>query len=132
MEGTFDSVQSMHKVTHRRKQVAARLKAGAAYQNNDLVFTTSEGTPHNPGNLTLRHFQKILESAKLPLKYRLYDLRHSCATLLLSVGENPKIVSERLDHASVTLTLDTYSDVLPSMQQAAKLESLLFKSNGTS
>jgi integrase len=115
-------------ITHRRKQAAARLKAGAAYQNNDLVFATSEGTPHNSRNLTLRHFQKILESAKLPLKYRLYDLRHSCATLLLSVGENPKIVSERLGHASVVLTLDTYSHVLPTMQEAAsqKLEKVLF------
>ncbi len=60
---------------------------------------------------------------------RLYDLRHSCATLLLAQGEHPKVVSERLGHASVTLTLDTYSHVLPTMQQQAaeRLESVLFR-----
>ena len=59
---------------------------------------------------------------------RLYDLRHSCATLLLAAGENPKVVSERLGHASIVLALDIYSHVLPSMQQAAtdKLERILF------
>jgi integrase len=121
-------------ITHRRKQAEARLKAGAAYQNNDLVFATGEGTPHNSRNLAQRHLQQILKRAKLPLTFRLYDLRHSCATLLLAVGENPKVVSERLGHASIVLTLDTYSHVLPSMQQAAtaKLESLLFKPTGTS
>ena len=64
---------------------------------------------------------------------KIYDLRHSCATLLLSEGENPKVVSERLGHASITLTLDTYSHVLPSMQKAAsdKLENLLFRKSGT-
>ncbi|MDQ3252307.1 MAG: hypothetical protein M3R15_00115 [Acidobacteriota bacterium] len=59
-------------------------------------------------------------------------MRHSCATLLLA-NEHPKVVSERLGHASVMLTLDTYSHVLPSMQQAAseKLERLLFEKTGT-
>ncbi|HEV2802430.1 MAG TPA: tyrosine-type recombinase/integrase [Pyrinomonadaceae bacterium] len=113
---------------HRRKQIEKRLKAGAAYQNNDLVFATVEGTPHNSRNLAQRQFQSILKSAKLPLNFRLYDLRHSCATLLLVAGENPKVVSERLGHASVVLTLDTYSHVLPSMQREAteKLEKMLF------
>lgn len=61
---------------------------------------------------------------------RVYDLRHSCATLLLPAGENAKVVSERLSHASIVLTLDTHSHVLPSMQQAAsgKLEKLLYGS----
>ncbi len=120
-------------VEHRRRQMEARLKAGAHYQNSDLVFATGEGTPINLRNLTQRHFQPALLRAGLPLKFRLYDLRHSCATLLMIVGENPKVVSERLGHASIVLTLDTYSHVLPSMQQAAteKLEGILFKSNGT-
>ena len=61
---------------------------------------------------------------------RLYDLRHSAATLRLANGENPKIVSEMLGHASIVLTLDTYSHVLPEMQaaSAARLETLLFPS----
>ena len=79
-------------------------------------------------NLVRRHFKPILEAAGLPATFRLYDLRHSCATLLLAAGENPKIVAERLGHASVTMTLDTYSHVLPDMQRAAteKLEAMLF------
>lgn len=58
----------------------------------------------------------------------LYSLRHSCATLLLSAGENPKIVVERLGHTSVKMTLDTYSHVLPDMQQTAtdKFETMLY------
>ena len=58
----------------------------------------------------------------------LYDLRHSCASLLPGAAVNPKIVSERLGHASIVLTLDTYSHVLPTMQEAAKaiLESVMF------
>ena len=58
----------------------------------------------------------------------LYDLRHSCATLLLIAEENPKVVSERLGHSTIVLTLDTYSHVLPTMQQGAtaRLEKLLY------
>jgi integrase len=79
-------------------------------------------------NILRRHFKPILERAKLPSSIRLSDLRHSCATLLLAANEHLKVVSERLGHASITLTLDTYSHVLPSMQQAAteKLERILF------
>lgn len=114
--------------SHKRQQGEVRLKAGADYQNHDLVFATRDGTPIMPRNLLSRHFKPILKRAKLPNTIRLYDLRHTCATLLLSANEHPKIVSERLGHASITLTLDTYSHVLPSMQQAAtdKLESILF------
>lgn len=118
---------------HRRKQAEQRLKAGPEYQNNDLVFATAEGSPLMPRNLLSRHFKPILEQAKLPKTIRLYDLRHSCATLLLAAGENPKVVSERLGHSGVAMTLDVYSHVLPSMQQAAaeKLENILFAKNGT-
>jgi integrase len=109
------------------------LKVGAAYQNHDLVFASLEGTPIMMRNLLRRHFKPILKRAKISQNVRLYDLRHSCATLLLAANEHPKIVSERLGHANITLTLDTYSHVLPSMQQAAseKLESLLFTKTGT-
>ncbi len=122
----FSVVHSLHE--HKRHQAEERLKAGPSYQNLDLVFATSEGGPLLPQNLFRRHFKPILKSAGLPQSIRMYDLRHSCATLLLAANENPKVVSERLGHASITLTLDTYSHVLPSMQQAAteKLERLLF------
>ena len=112
---------------HKRHQSAERLRLGSEWQDNGLVFTTFLGTPLNISNLTAKHFKPALQRAGLPKTIRLYDLRHTCATLLLSAGENPKVVSERLGHASITLTLDVYSHVLPDMQKAAidKLESIL-------
>ncbi len=112
---------------HKRKQAAARLKLGAAWQAHDLVFCSEEGTPLSIPNLTYRYFRPILTKAKLP-RIRLYDLRHTCATLLLMAEENPKVVSERLGHSTIVLTLDTYSHVLPTMQQqaTARLEKMLY------
>jgi integrase len=113
---------------HKRKQGEERLKLGAAWQALDLIFCSELGTPLQIPNLTYRYFRPILTKAKLP-RIRLYDLRHSCATLLLIAEENPKVVSERLGHSTIVLTLDTYSHVLPTMQQnaTAKLEMMLYK-----
>jgi integrase len=71
----------------------------------------------------------MMEKPDPPKLNRLYDLRHTCATLLLVADENPKIVSERLGHSSIVLTLDTYSHVLPTMQKAAtdELAGMLFE-----
>jgi integrase len=115
-------------IAHKRQQAAERLKLGSTWQDHGLVFTTVIGSPLNIPNLSYKHFKPALERAKLPKTIRLYDLRHTCATLLLSAGEHPKVVSERLGHAGVTLTLDVYSHVLPTMQEAAsqKLERILF------
>jgi integrase len=112
---------------HKRKQAEARLKLGAAWQAFDLIFCSDEGTPLTIPNITYRYYRPILAKAKLP-RIRLYDLRHSCATLLLIAEENPKVVSERLGHSTIVLTLDTYSHVLPTMQQqaTARLEKLLY------
>lgn len=120
-------------VEHRKRQAEERMKAGPQYKNLDLVFATGEGQPLIRLNVVQKHFKPILERAKLPGTVRLYDLRHSCATLLLAANENPKIVSERLGHASITLTMDTYSHVIPDMQQGAsdKLEQMLFTKTGT-
>jgi integrase len=68
--------------------------------------------------VTRTRFYALLKRAGLP-RVRFYDLRHTCATLLLLAGVNPKIVSERLGHASVRITLDIYSHVLPDMQDVA-------------
>ena len=113
---------------HRRRQAEERLKAGPAYQTNGLVFAMSDGRPVLLRTLDRLHFKPTLKRAKLPDTIRLYDLRHTCATLPVSAGEHPKVVSERLGHASITLTLDVYSHVLPTMQEAAsqKLEGILF------
>ena len=78
-----------------------------------LIFTTSTGKPISPRNL-IRHFKKVIAEAGLPI-LGIHGLRHSHASLLLAAGEHPKLVQERLGHASITLTLDTYSHVIPSM-----------------
>ena len=75
----------------------------------------------NISNLTRVHFKPAHLRAGLPAGIRLYDLRHTCATLLLQAGENPKVVSERLGHASVTLTLDVYTHVLPAAADSANI-----------
>jgi integrase len=103
---------------HRRKQLEAKLKLGKDWKDFDLVFPSEIGTPLNPANIT-RAFKKALKDAGIRTSIRLYDLRHTTATLLLQAGVNPKIVSERLGHSTIVLTLDVYSHVLPSMQQDA-------------
>jgi integrase len=102
---------------HRRRQAEARLLAGPAYQDRDLVFTTGRGTPLEPGNIR-RTWQRIIGAAGVP-GLRLHDARHASASFMLAAGVHPKIVSERLGHASVNITLDTYSHVLPGLQAAA-------------
>jgi len=93
---------------------------------SDLIFTTPRGEPINEEYLVRKHFKPILREAGLP-NIRLYDLRHTSATLALTVGVPPKVVSEQLGHASAAFTLDTYSHVLPHMQEeaAAKMEAAL-------
>ena len=100
---------------------------------HDLVFAGKTGNPPDYRHIYDNYFKPIIETAGLP-SIRLYDLRHTCATLLLAANENPKIVSERLGHASVTMTLDTYSHVLPDMQEkaTAKLEEILFNAEDNS
>lgn len=109
----------------RRNQLEERMKIGAAYQNLDLVFASELGTPVMRRNLINRHFKPLLKKAELK-DIRLYDLRHTTASLLLAANEHPKVVQERLGHSSVMITLDTYSHVSPTMQKAAneKLEKM--------
>lgn len=64
-----------------------------------------------------RSFAQLLKRAGLPPDTRFHDLRRTCATLLLSRNVNPKIVSEMLEHSSIAITLDTYSHILPTMQE---------------
>jgi integrase len=97
----------------------------------DLIFKTRLGEPINSDCLA-KHFRSILELAGLP-RIRLYDLRHTAATLALAAGVSPKVVSEQLGHASAAFTLDTYAHVLPHMQDeaAAKVEEMLFGKQST-
>ena len=87
------------------------------WQDHGLVFTSGIGTPLLGGNLN-RAFKATLRRAGLP-KIRFHDLRHTCATLLLRQGVNPKFVQELLGHADISLTLNVYSHVLPDMGDAA-------------
>jgi integrase len=112
--------------SHRKRQAEDRLRAGTAWQDEDLIFANRRGAPLDWHIVSRDYFKPLLARAELP-RIRPYDLRHTCATLLLAAGENPKVVSERLGHATITLTLDTYTHVLPDMQQAAteRMERLL-------
>jgi integrase len=94
---------------------------------HDLVFRTPSGQPINADCLA-KHFRSILDLAGVP-RIRLYDLRHSGATIALAAGVSPKVVSEQLGHASTAFTLDTYAHVLPHMQDeaAARVEAMLFR-----
>ncbi len=96
-------------------------------EGHDLIFRTPSGEPINADYLA-KHFRSILDLAGLP-RIRLYDLRHSAATIALAAGVSPKVVSEQLGHASTAFTLDTYAHVLPHMQDeaAAKVEAMLFR-----
>src|SRR5215210_6309733 len=87
---------------------------GDTYTDHGLVFTTDTDASLNPSNMRQRSFARLLRKADLP-HIRFHDLRHTCATLLLSKGTHPKFVQELLGHATIAITLDTYSHVMPSM-----------------
>lgn len=89
----------------------------AGWQEHDLVVDRSDGSPINPDTLS-SGWRRFLKAHGLP-QIRFHDLRHAHATLMLIQGVHPKVVSERLGHASVGITLDTYSHVLPSIQNEA-------------
>lgn len=104
---------------HRTVQLEHRLSMKGTWVNEDLVFPNTIGRPHSITNITRRYFRPIMDACKFGKHITLYGLRHTCATLLLMNGTNPKIVSERLGHASIVMTLDTYSHVLPHIQDEA-------------
>jgi integrase len=102
---------------HLERQLRDMEILGDHYQDQGLIFTTDTGAPINPSNLRQRSFTPLLKRVGLP-HMRFHDLRHTCATLLLSRGVHPKFVQELLGHATIAITLDTYSHVMPSMGDA--------------
>jgi integrase len=102
---------------HRNNQHNERMRAGEKWQDFNLIFSTPIGTPLDNSNVN-KVYKKCLKKAGLP-NIRFHDLRHTAATLMLQEGINPKVVQERLGHADISLTLNTYSHVLPSMQEEA-------------
>jgi len=103
---------------HWRRQQDDRRRAGAFWQDTDLVFTSRHGNPLNPQNLLQRDFYPLLARLELP-KVRFHDLRHTAATMLLSAGVHPKIVSELLGHTDIGITLNLYSHVIPGLHERA-------------
>ena len=88
-----------------------------AWQGDGHVFAREDGKPWHPDRIT-KLFEQALQAARLP-RIRLHDLRHTHATLALQAGIHPKVVSERLGHAQVSMTLDTYSHAIPALQESA-------------
>lgn len=102
---------------HRRRQLEERLLIGSGWRDHDLVFCKVDGDPLHPERFS-REFDRRVARWELP-KLTLHGLRHTWATLALQAGVHPKVVSERLGHANISITLDTYSHVTPTMQTDA-------------
>lgn len=111
---------------HRTQQERQKALLGPAYKNNDLVLSTTDGDIWKPESFTALYFKF---TKRIGVKLRFHDLRHTHASQLLRAGISPKIVSERLGHSAVGITLDTYSHVLPGMQEdaAQKIDTALRK-----
>jgi integrase len=103
---------------HRKAQLEEKMKLAGLWEDNGLVFATRFGTPVRRQELITRSFKPLLKKAGLP-NIRFHDLRHTCATLLLGKGVHAKFVQELLGHATISITLDTYSHILPGMVDAA-------------
>jgi integrase len=116
------SAFSLDALAEHRKAMLAE----GHYRADGPVFCAPAGGWLRKSNLRRRSFDVTLRRAGLP-HFRPYDLRHSTATMLLLSQESPKVVSERLGHSTVRMTLDTYSNTLPGMQEraAAKLDAIL-------
>src|SRR5205814_7770497 len=102
---------------HGAGQREEHLRLGPEWHDYDLVFTSHTGLPLDGKNVT-RAFQRLLRRAGLPRR-RFYDLRHSCATLLLVQGVPMRVVMDLLGHSQIHLTMNTYTHVLPELQREA-------------
>ncbi len=103
--------------SHRRRQLEERLAWGEAWTDTGYVFTSEDGWPVHPERISVL-FARLADAAGVP-KIRLHDLRHTSASLALAGGIHPKVVSERLGHSSISVTLDLYSHVIPGLQAEA-------------
>jgi integrase len=102
---------------HRKRQAAERLAFGAGYRDHGRVFTRPGGEPLNPDAVSIQFKRRAARLGLPPIRF--HDLRHGWATMALEAGEHPKVVAEQLGHASVRVTLDTYSHVTPGVQREA-------------
>ena len=104
-------------VEHQARQEQERAEVGSAWMDSGLVFTRPDGSPIHPDLIT-DWFRRLARAAGLP-PIRLHDVRHSYATAALAAGIPAKVVSERLGHATIAITLDVYSHVIPGMDAQA-------------
>lgn len=104
---------------HKKEQAERKLATGPVYQNSGLVCARADGSEWPPDTFSTA-FAALVRRSNLA-HFRFHDLRHTHATQLLKQGVHPKIVSERLGHSNIGITLDTYSHVLPGMQEDAVL-----------
>lgn len=112
----------------RIKQIEIKMGLGIKFTDDDFICSWDNGTPFRPHYIS-DIFRNAVSNLMYP-KIRFHDLRHTHATMLLSKDVNPKIVSERLGHSTINITLDTYSHVLPNMQkEAVKKLNQLFENN---
>jgi integrase len=101
--------------THRAQQGEDQLAEGVVGGAGGLVFARSDGSPTRPDSVS-RRFTQLSRGAGVPV-IRVHDLRHTYATIALSAGAHPKVVAERLGHSTIAITLDTYSHVLPALEE---------------
>jgi integrase len=115
----------VHLMAHKQRTDRQKKALGSEFRDFDLVVSTFKGTPLNTANVR-RTFNRLIEATNVP-KIRFHDLRHTHATALLSKEVNIKVISERLGHSNIKVTLDTYSHVLPTMQKDAvrKLDQII-------
>ena len=110
-----DTIRTLRE--HRTRQLEHRLAMGPGYQDHNLVFPHVDGTPQPPYRVSATFRHLVQRSAVGPVRF--HDLRHTAATLMLRAGVPIKVVSNRLGHATASLTLDTYSHVTPDMERDA-------------
>jgi integrase len=102
---------------HRVRQAEEQAIVGAGYRGSGLVFTMPDGSPIHPQRISA-WFVQHTRAAGLP-RIRLHDVRHSYATAALAAGVPPKVISQRLGHATIAVTMDTYSHVIPGLDEQA-------------
>ena len=95
------------------------IRLGTHYSTSPWVLSNPQGKPRSPSSFSGHDFKQLLDEAGIDRKFRIHDMRHTHATWLLESGVNIKVVSERLGHSSIRITLDTYAHVGQSMQEEA-------------
>lgn len=113
--------------TAKTQYLADKIMYGAGFQDLNFIVRKKDGSPMSPDAMT-RKWRRFITSHDLP-DIRLHDLRHSNATALIQAGVNPRVVQQRLGHSDVSITLNTYTHVLPDMDKEAaeKLDDILLK-----